>query len=199
MARLASAQTLRGRNQLPAAAAQYVAVFDDAAIPSSTPRDRGAAVLARRTQVAGALVSRRVYQHLAMLPELSPQEQFRVRLYLVECLLHDGDSAAAREQFEACLQSPDLADRDRWDLRLQVAHTYLHAKDYAAARTAYAAIAGNTSAPAEYRSQAGLCFADTYRREQSLRCGRRRVCPGCNSAATCRRICDRKPPSAWRK
>ena len=167
VARIALARTLRNRDQLPAAVAQYAAVFDDAQSPQTLREMAARMCIPDERGLPEPLVSKSVYQHLLKLPELSPPEQFRVRLCLAECLLRDGEPAAARQQYEACLQTPDLAERDRWDLRLQIAHTYLNAKDYPGARTAYTQIASDASAPAEYRGQAALCFADTYRREKA--------------------------------
>jgi hypothetical protein len=166
-ARIALARTLRSRNQLPAAIAQYAAVFDDPQSPPALREMAARMCLPDERGLPEPLVSQSIYQHLLTLAELDPQERLRIRLCLAECLLRDGEPGAARRQYEACLETPDLAERDRWDLRLQIAHTFLNAKDYPGARTAYTQIASDAAAPAEYRGQAALCFADTYRREKA--------------------------------
>ena len=167
VARTALARTLRARNQLPAAIAQYAAVFDDAQAPPPLREIAARMCLPDERALPEPLVSKSVYQHLLKLPEFSPAEQLRIRLCLAERLLRDRDPAAARQQYEDCLRAADLANRDRWELRLQIAHSYLNEKDFAAARSAYTAIAGDESAPPEYRGQAALCFADTYGREKA--------------------------------
>jgi hypothetical protein len=164
-ARMGLARALRGGNRLPAAIAQYAAVFEDQQTPRPLREIAARMCLPDEQGLPEPQVPKSVYQHLLATPGFRPQEMFRIRLFLAECLLREGDPAAAREQLEICLNAPDVADRDRWDLRLQIAHSHRSAKDYPQARAAYTQIAGQAAAPPEFRGQAALCFAETYCRE----------------------------------
>ena len=196
MARIALARTLRNRDQLPAAVAQYAAVFDDAQSPQTLREMAARMCLPDEQGLPEPLVSKSVYQHLLKLPELSPSEQFRVRLCLAECLLRDGEPAAARQQYEACLQTPDLAERNRWDLRLQIAHTYLNAKDYPGPEPRTPQIASECrrrpSTAAKPRCASRIPTAARKRTPRRPPC-----MPSCRNAPNCRGISGKRPPNSW--
>lgn len=165
-ARLALAQTLRRRNRPAEAVAQYAAVFEAPGAPDRLRRMAARRCIRDERGAVQALATRRVYEHLLGLDDLSPRERFTVRLCLAECALRENDPETARVQYEAALETPDLAQRDAWNVRLQIAHTHLRARDDAAARAEYARLAARGDVLPEFLSTVLLAIAHTYVREK---------------------------------
>ena len=197
MARIALARTLRNRDQLPAALAQYAAVFDDAQSPQPLREMAARMCIPDERGLPEPLVSKSVYQHLLKLPELSPPEQFRIRLCLAECLLRDGEPAAARQHYEACLETPDLTERDRWDLRLQ---TRPHVPERA--RTIRGPEPHTPRSPATLRRRPSTaakphCASRTPTAARKTTPRQPPCMPSCRNAPSCRGIFGKRPPNSW--
>ncbi|HID22492.1 MAG TPA: LamG domain-containing protein [Planctomycetaceae bacterium] len=174
LGRLGLAQSLERQNRTSAAAAEYVHVSDNAAVPEHLRHLAMRLTLLPQRGIAWAIGSRKLYERLVQLPDLSPSEERTARWCLAEHCLDDGDAAAAREQYAALLQRDDLPDSTRWDIRLQTAHSYRVEKDYGRARAEYARLAQRPGVPAAVRSLALLSSADTFAREQNFAA----ACPG---------------------
>ena len=167
VARMALAQSLRNQNRIREAIAQYTSVVESADAPEPLREIAVRRCLPSGDGAVQAVASRRVYERLLGLAELSEQERIETALCLAECHLREGDAASARKQYETVLRAPGLAERDAWNVRLQIAHTFLAAKDYPAARAEYAKLASSDALPPEFRANALLCVAHTHVREKA--------------------------------
>ena len=165
VARMGLARCLARRGDGAGAISQYAAVFEDSDAPAQF-REMALRLCIPDPSAVRAVASKRVYQRVLNLPDLSTGQQMATRLCLAECCLGDGEPDATKQLYEQVLENSDIEPRQAWEIRLKIAHAYLQSKKYQAARTQYERLAAFPDVPAEYRSNALLCIAHTYVREK---------------------------------
>ncbi len=170
VAGMVCAESLRQQGGLSSAIAAYSAIFEAPATPPQLRELAAGMCLPPDRRLPFAAASRGVYERLLEQETLAPADRTAVRLCLADRCLDQGDTAAARQQYDLVLgdvvDDSELGPQQRWNVGLRRAHTWVEAGDYAAARDAYMALSTDSTVEMPWRSVAAMCFAETFVREK---------------------------------